>query len=136
MLGLLVAETAAQEQVGMAAFYSNRYHGARTYSGERYNKNAMTCAHKTYPMGTKLKVTCLSNNKSVEVRVNDRMSSSKKVIDLSRAAASKLGMISKGSVKVKVEVVPEVEKENNPETESQNDNTTKTSEDGKGKIMH
>ncbi|MCC6725599.1 MAG: septal ring lytic transglycosylase RlpA family protein [Saprospiraceae bacterium] len=107
LLGALCCTISAQEQVGKAAFYSNRYHGTRTYSGERYNKNAMTCAHKSLPMGTKLRVTCLVNNKSVVVRVNDRMSSTRTIIDLSRAAASKLGILKAGTANVKIEVISE-----------------------------
>jgi rare lipoprotein A len=136
LLGFFSGPLAAQEEEGMAAFYSNRYHGARTYNGERYNKNALTCAHKTYPMGTKLKVTCLDNDKSVVVRVNDRMSSKRNVIDLSRAAASKLGMIGKGTVKVKIELV---KAENSKEAilqESEGIVEPKDAKEGKGQFFH
>ncbi len=132
LLGFFCTQLVAQDEEGMAAYYSNKYHGARTYSGERYNKNALTCAHKTFPMGTKLKVTCLDNDKSVVVRVNDRMSSTRKVIDLSRAAASKLGMISNGTAKVKIEVVTEEKAREAPIKEGQKMEQSTESKEGKG----
>ncbi len=133
---LFGANLAAQEEVGMASYYSNRYHGTRTYSGERYNKNALTCAHKTYPIGTKLKVTRLSNDKSVVVRVNDRMSSNRNVIDLSRAAASKLGMLSAGTVKVKVELFQEDEVPLTKLNDANNEQPPKAEDSGKGQNPH
>ena len=67
---------------------------------------AMTCAHKTLPFGTVLRVTNLSNNKSVDVRVNDRGPFVKgREIDVSKAAAQKLGMIKTGTARVKIEIV-------------------------------
>lgn len=108
---LASASLVAQNQEGVASYYNDKYHNARTYSGERYDKNALTCAHKTFPMGTLLKVTAIDNEKSVVVRVNDRMSSASKVIDLSKAAASKLDIVRKGTAKVRLEVV-EKEAEN------------------------
>jgi rare lipoprotein A len=132
LLGFFSTHLVAQEEEGMAAYYSNKYHGARTYSGERYNKNALTCAHKTFPMGTKLRVTCLDNDKSVVVRVNDRMSSTRKVIDLSRAAASKLGIIRKGTAKVKIEVVIEDNVKQTPIEEGEKMGESTDSKEGKG----
>jgi rare lipoprotein A len=132
LLGFFNTHLVAQEEEGMASYYSNKYHGARTYSGERYNKNALTCAHKTFPMGTKLKVTCLDNDKSVVVRVNDRMSSTRKVIDLSRAAASKLGIIRKGTAKVKIEVVIEGSVEQAPTEEGEKTGEGTDAKEGKG----
>lgn len=101
----------AQSQEGTASYYSDKYQGSRTFSGERYNKKALTCAHKTLPMGTNLKVTNLNNDKTVTLRVNDRMSSSsKRVIDISRAGAKVIGLTSTGTAKVRLEVVTEEEK--------------------------
>jgi rare lipoprotein A len=96
----------SQNQTGLASYYNDKYHGTRTYSGERYDKKELTCAHKSLPMGTYLKVTRLSNEKSVVVRVNDRMSSSKFIVDLSRAAAQELDLIRSGTSKVSMEVIP------------------------------
>jgi rare lipoprotein A len=94
----------SQDETGLASYYNDKYQGVRTYSGEPYNKKDLTCAHKTYPMGTLLKVTRLDNNKTVEVRVNDRMSSPKRVVDLSRAAAEELDLVRAGTSKVRVEI--------------------------------
>jgi rare lipoprotein A len=92
--------------IGKASWYGNPFHGRLTASGERYNMYGMTAAHKTYALGTRLKVTNLRNKKSVIVRVNDRgpFYSSRK-IDLSYGAAKKIGMIHKGVSKVKIEVL-------------------------------
>lgn len=95
----------AQNQQGKASFYSKRATGARTASGERVHHDSLTCAHRSYPFGTILKVTNLSNNKSVEVKVTDRGPFHKgRVVDLSWAAAKELGMLSQGIATVKVEV--------------------------------
>jgi rare lipoprotein A len=92
------------EEVGKATFYANTLHGRKTASGEKYDKEALTCAHKSYPFGTRLKVTNLENNKSVIVRVNDRGPFIEGyIVDLSRRAAESVDMISRGVVKVKIE---------------------------------
>jgi rare lipoprotein A len=93
-------------KIGKASWYGNPFHGRLTASGERYNMYAMTAAHKTYALGTRLKVTNLKNKKSVIVRVNDRgpFHSTRK-IDLSYGAAKKIGMIKKGVGQVKIEVL-------------------------------
>jgi rare lipoprotein A len=92
------------EEVGKATFYANTLQGRKTASGEKYDKDALTCAHKSYPFGTRLKVTNLENNKSVIVRVNDRGPFIEGyIVDLSRRAAESVDMISRGVVKVKIE---------------------------------
>src|SRR5687768_5907877 len=92
-------------EVGVASFYAHKYHGRKTASGERYNMHEMTAAHRRLPFGAKVRVTNLSNNSSVVVRVNDRGPFVKgRVIDLSLAAAKKLDMVRTGVAKV--EVVP------------------------------
>ncbi len=91
----------AQEK-GIASYYANRLHGRRMSDGTRYHRDSLTCAHKRYPLGTMLKVTNLKNNKSVIVKVTDRCGS-RRIIDLSYAAAKQLGMISSGLAMVKVE---------------------------------
>lgn len=91
---------------GIAAYYSNVFQGRTTASGDRYDKNALTAAHNTYPFGTRLKVTNLENNKSVIVLINDRGPTTKgRIIDLSRRAAEELGFIRAGLTRVKLEVI-------------------------------
>jgi rare lipoprotein A len=88
---------------GMASFYR---HGSRTASGERFNPNELTAAHRTLPFGTKVRVTDVTTGKSVTVRVNDRGPFiNGRVIDVSHAAAESLGMTGKGVAKVKLDVV-------------------------------
>jgi rare lipoprotein A len=96
-------------QIGTAVYYSDKMDGkAVAMKGEKYDKNALSAAtHRQYPLGSMLRVTNLSNNKSVTVKVNDRMSPrAKPVIDLSRKAAEQLDMIKRGHVKVKLELLP------------------------------
>ena len=89
-----------------ASYYAEDFHGKRTSNGERFNMNDYTCAHKSLPFNTILKVTNLANGKTCEVRVNDRGPFvASREIDLSKAAAVKLGMIGSGTTKVKLEIV-------------------------------
>ena len=89
-----------------ASYYAEDFHGKRTSNGERFNMNDYTCAHKSLPFNTILKVTNLANGKTCEVRVNDRGPFvASREIDLSKAAAIKLGMIGTGTTKVKLEIV-------------------------------
>ena len=93
-------------KVGKASWYGKPFHGRLTANGERYNMYNMTAAHRTYAMGTRLKITNLSNRRSVKVRVNDRGPFySSRDIDLSYGAARKLGMVHKGVGRVKIEVL-------------------------------
>ena len=97
------AEPSYQAQ-GKASYYAARHHGRRTASGERLNNNALTAAHRELPFGTQVKVTNLSNNKSVVVRINDRGPHTRgRLIDLSRQAAEQLGMLRSGTAKVRVQ---------------------------------
>jgi rare lipoprotein A len=97
---------AAFQEIGMASYYSDDFQGKKTASGELYDKNKLTAAHKSHPFGTQIRVTRLDNNRSVVVRVNDRGPYiSGRIVDLSRKAAETLGLIREGSAKVKVEVV-------------------------------
>ncbi len=91
----------AQEK-GIASYYSNRLHGRRMSDGTKYHKDSLTCAHKRYPLGTMLKVTNIRNGKSVVVRVSDRCGS-RRIIDLSYAAAKEIGIVSSGVGMVRVE---------------------------------
>jgi rare lipoprotein A len=92
-------------QYGMASYYANKFQGRPTASGEPYDKEKMTCAHNALPMGTWLKVTSLRNKRFVIVKVTDRLNHrNKRLVDLSRAAASKLGFLKRGVARVKVEL--------------------------------
>lgn len=96
----------AQTQQGKATYYSKRSTGARTASGERLHHDSMTCAHRFHPFGTLLKVTNMSNGRSVVVRVTDRGPFGRgKVIDLSWGAAKAIDMLASGVQTVKIEVV-------------------------------
>jgi rare lipoprotein A (peptidoglycan hydrolase) len=93
------------EQVGTASWYGPGFQGRRTASGERFNTNDLTAAHPTLPLGTQVVVTNLETGKSVRVRVNDRGPYVRgRKIDLSRAAARKIGMTRKGMAKVRIVV--------------------------------
>lgn len=86
-----------------ASFYADRFHGKKTANGERFNMHAMTAAHKTLPFDTRLKVTNPKNGKSVIVRINDRGPYIKgRGVDLSKAAAGRIGMIKAGVAQVRV----------------------------------
>lgn len=99
----------AQQQRGKASYYSKRSTGARTSSGERLNNDSLVCAHRSFPFGTLLKVTNISNKKWVIVRVIDRGPFVRgRVIDLSYAAAKAIGMLSQGIASVLVEPADDV----------------------------
>ena len=91
---------------GVASWYGPNFHGKLTSNGERYNMWQMTAAHKTLPMNTIVRVTNKRNGKTAVVRINDRGPFvSTRIIDLSKAAASKIGMIGTGTAPVKLEVL-------------------------------
>lgn len=94
---------------GKATWYADSLHGNKTASGVKYDKGKLTAAHKTLPFGTKVEVTNLASGKSVVVTINDRGPFGKKerIIDLSRAAAEKIGMIEAGVVNVSVKILPD-----------------------------
>jgi rare lipoprotein A len=101
----LVGAPARAAQYGLASYYGADFHGKKTASGELFDQRALTCAHRDLPFGTRVKVTNSRNNKWVIVRVNDRGPwVGGRVIDLSYAAAEKIGMIEDGIVKVKIEL--------------------------------
>jgi rare lipoprotein A len=92
--------------VGKASWYGEPHHGRKTASGERYDMHALTAAHRTLPLGTKLRVTNVENGRAVVVRVNDRGPYiDGRVIDLSRAAARQLGELGDGLFNVRLEVL-------------------------------
>jgi rare lipoprotein A len=91
---------------GIASYYGKNHHGKKTANGEIFNMYKLTAAHRSLPFGTKVKVTNLSNNRSVIVRINDRGPYiTGRSIDLSQAAAERLEMIRPGIVRVKMEIL-------------------------------
>jgi rare lipoprotein A len=97
-------------QRGEASWYGPGFHGKKTASGQIYNQNAMTAAHRTLPLGTRVMVTNLENGKQVKVTINDRGPYVKgRIIDLSKAAARKLGFVKIGTVPVWLEVISDPE---------------------------
>jgi len=90
-------------QTGIASFYADKFNGRQTASGEIFDENKLTAAHKTLPFGTIVKVTNLTNNQSVIVRINDRGPFvAGRIIDLSKSAARKIDLINAGVVKVTI----------------------------------
>ncbi|HRN55711.1 MAG TPA: septal ring lytic transglycosylase RlpA family protein [Agriterribacter sp.] len=93
-------------QQGTASFYADKFQGRTMANGKKYDRHKLTAAANRYPLGTWVKVSNLSNKKSVIVQITDRMHpANKRLIDLSKAAAQKLGFIKKGLTRVRVEVV-------------------------------
>lgn len=118
-VAITVAAASSQIQHGKASFYSKRATGSRTSSGERLHHDSLTCAHRTHPFGTLLKVTNERNGREVIVRVTDRGPHSRgRIIDLSHAAAKELGIINQGVAVVKVEPVRKTKVPFKPEPES------------------
>ena len=100
-----VSPSMTYSKTGTASFYSNRLHGGPTASGARYNRYAMTAALNSLPLGSRVRVTHLKNGRTVEVLINDRMGHKKRIIDLSYAAASRLGIVNQGLAKVRVDLI-------------------------------
>jgi len=93
-------------QYGIASFYADKFEGLVTSTGEKFSQKKLTAAHNSLPLGTWIRVTNLRNKKTVIVRVNDRLHHrNTRLVDLSREAAKRLGYISNGLAKVKVEVL-------------------------------
>ncbi len=91
---------------GTASWYGSDFHGKRTANGEIYDMDGMTAAHKTLPLGTLVRVSNLENNREVEVRINDRGSFVQgRIIDLSREAAKRIGMMGAGTARVEIAAV-------------------------------
>ncbi|VXC53716.1 Endolytic peptidoglycan transglycosylase RlpA [Pseudomonas sp. 8AS] len=111
---LLLSACASQDVVdpqgyraeGQASWYGAKHHGRKTASGERFDQNALTAAHRQLPFGTRVKVTNLRNGKQVAVRINDRGPYSRgRLIDVSRAAAEQLDMLNSGTAAVRIEAL-------------------------------
>lgn len=95
-----------ESQAGIASYYGREFHGKRTASGEIYNMRKCTAAHRTLPFGSIVRVTNLSNGRSVKMRINDRGPFVKgRIIDLSYGAARKLRTIGSGVTKVRIDVL-------------------------------
>lgn len=94
------------DETGTASYYGAKHHGKRTASGELFNQNALTAAHRRLPFGTRVQVTNLGNDTSVVVRINDRGPYAHgRLIDLSRKAAEQLGMLRSGTARVRVQAL-------------------------------
>ncbi|MBZ8179431.1 septal ring lytic transglycosylase RlpA family protein [Oscillatoria salina] len=101
-----VAINRAGSQRGMASWYGPGFHGRRSASGERFNQNAMTAAHRSLPFGTMVRVTNLNNGRTAVVRINDRGPFIRgRVIDLSAGAARAIGMLNSGVAPVQLEII-------------------------------
>lgn len=99
-------EEAGPGTVGLASYYHDKFQGRRTASGEPFDQNALTAAHRSYPFGTLLRVHNLENGKSVDVRINDRGPHiSGRIIDLTRRAAQAIGMLQQGVARVRLRVL-------------------------------
>ncbi|HKQ57539.1 MAG TPA: septal ring lytic transglycosylase RlpA family protein [Candidatus Eisenbacteria bacterium] len=95
-----------EKQVGIASYYAGKHHGRRTASGERFDMQELTAAHRTLPFGTRVRVTNLANGRRTVVRINDRGPYRKgRIIDLSYAAARELQMRARGVTRVRLEIV-------------------------------
>ena len=105
-LPIQLGDSAAATERGKASYYAGDFHGRKTASGERFDMNRMTAAHRTLPMGTRVRVTNLANGRDVVVRINDRGPFKRgRVIDVSYAAAKRLDMVAAGVVPVKLEIL-------------------------------
>ena len=99
----LTTTTALAQNKGKASYYGNKFHGRRTSDGSRYHKDSLTCAHRTLPFGTLLKVRNQKNGREVVVKVTDRGPFGPgRIVDLSMAAAREIGMVQQGVVPVEV----------------------------------
>lgn len=104
-------------ETGIASWYGNKFHGHLTSNGEIYDMYGMSAAHKNLPLPTYVKVTNLTNQRSVIVRVNDRGPfHQSRIIDLSYAAAYKIGMLKHGTAKVKIEAITDFNAHTNNQT--------------------
>jgi len=97
---------AAHTETGIASWYGERSHGRRTASGEIFDMHALTAAHRTLVFGSIVRVTEIRSGESVDVRINDRgPADGARIIDLSYAAARRLGMLRRGVARVKLSVI-------------------------------
>jgi rare lipoprotein A len=104
--GARAGSPSSSREEGTAVYYAAKFQGRKTASGERFDKDKFTAAHRTLPFGTMVRVTNLDNDRSVVVRINDRgpFGSSGHIIDLSTAAAQAIGLGRQGVARVKLEI--------------------------------
>jgi len=120
----------AREEYGKCGYYADSFQGRPTSNGEKYDKNALTCSHKSLPFGTRLRVTRLDNKKSVVVRVNDRGPYIEGyVVDVSGEAAKELDLLKAGTARVKVEILE------SGESEAANENRATVSASGGTQLL-
>ncbi|NBF02420.1 septal ring lytic transglycosylase RlpA family protein [Pseudomonas sp. Fl5BN2] len=101
-----VIDPRGYDETGTASYYGAQHHGKRTASGEAFDQNGLTAAHRELPFGTRVQVTNLGNDKSVVVRINDRGPHTRgRLIDLSRTAAQQLDMLRSGTAKVRIQAL-------------------------------
>ena len=101
--------TVQPAHIGEASWYGPGFQGKKTASGEIFDDSKLTAAHKTIPLGSKAKVTNLTNGKTVEVKINDRGPFiDGRMVDLSQAAAKALGMIDRGTARVQIDLLPDI----------------------------
>lgn len=106
VINMLFFSSFALAESGYAVHYSNKFQGKKTVNGEIFDQNGLTAAHKKFPYGTQVKVTNLENDRSVIVKINDRMRTrNRNVIDVTRHAAEELGFVKNGRARVSLEVV-------------------------------
>jgi rare lipoprotein A len=109
---IFAAESGKLVQTGTASFYNKKFQGKHTSSGERLDNDRFTAAHSSIPFGTLVKVTNLSNDKSVIVKVNDRFYPKKEhIVDITYSAAKEIDMIRLGMARVRLEVLDITEEE-------------------------
>ena len=100
------AQGISYREVGLASWYGEEYYGRKTANGEVYNMYAMTAAHRTLPFNTRVQVTNLENGQKAELRINDRGPFvAGRIIDVSKTGANTLGLLAKGTAKVRVESI-------------------------------
>lgn len=93
-------------QTGKASWYGPRFHGRKTSNGERFNKYALTAAHRTLPFGTEIEVTDPATQRSIRVRINDRGPFIKgRILDLSEGAAKSLGIMNRGVANIQIRII-------------------------------
>ncbi len=103
LLFICISCTHKFTQTGKASYYADKFNGRKTANGERFRNSKRTAAHKTLPFGTKVRVINLRNGKSVKVRINDRGPFvAGRIIDLSKKAARRIGMVNEGVGNVKL----------------------------------
>jgi rare lipoprotein A len=120
-----------KSEIGWATYYGHSFHGKKTAFGKTYNRDHLVAAHPTYPYGSLVRVTRLANRRQVIVRIIDRGPSKHRqrrgvVVDLSRAAAEKLGMIKKGKVWVQLEILERDNKKQIHREREDDDNETES----------